>query len=411
MPNVIKYNVSAETLALKKGNFWIGTGDVGKGTTNITGYWNGITPPTGGYTVYLNRPSGGPIIFCPSNDSELISLTNTISGSSYTTVEQCLSYFSTENDKICLNKDYEPVITDGLVINLDAGFIPSYPRTGTTWYDNSSVGNNGTLVNGPTYGSNGSIVLDGTNDNIYIDFSGNTQNEYTFNIIFNTIGMSSSTSDRRSIFGLQYLNNYTYRQFNLELWGNTVRSYRGNGGNNAEGTDFFQYNTSATVTPNTFTRLSIVLNSTGALYYINGVLSGSITTTVVAPFDKIIIGSRSSTAVNVWNGNCYHFSVYNRALSAYEVSKNYIARIGSNILTDGLRLITSWSNLASLTTRTANSVIAPDGSMSATLFERTSISPNGHAQIRQSLPTIDLQPNTSYNVSFWAKKNLFNSIY
>jgi hypothetical protein len=30
MPNAIKYNVSAETLALKKGNFYIGTGDVGK---------------------------------------------------------------------------------------------------------------------------------------------------------------------------------------------------------------------------------------------------------------------------------------------------------------------------------------------------------------------------------------------
>jgi hypothetical protein len=31
MPNAIKYNTIAETLVLKKGNFWIGTGDVGKG--------------------------------------------------------------------------------------------------------------------------------------------------------------------------------------------------------------------------------------------------------------------------------------------------------------------------------------------------------------------------------------------
>jgi len=46
MPNAIKYNVSAETLALKKGNFWIGTGDVGKGPTSNTGYYNGITPPS-----------------------------------------------------------------------------------------------------------------------------------------------------------------------------------------------------------------------------------------------------------------------------------------------------------------------------------------------------------------------------
>jgi len=31
MPNAIKYSVSARSLALKKGNFWIGTGDVSKG--------------------------------------------------------------------------------------------------------------------------------------------------------------------------------------------------------------------------------------------------------------------------------------------------------------------------------------------------------------------------------------------
>jgi len=38
MANPIKYNTSAETLALKKGNFYIGTGDVGKGPTSSTCY-------------------------------------------------------------------------------------------------------------------------------------------------------------------------------------------------------------------------------------------------------------------------------------------------------------------------------------------------------------------------------------
>ncbi len=36
MPNPIKYSVSSQTLALKKGNFYIGTGDVGKGPTEVT---------------------------------------------------------------------------------------------------------------------------------------------------------------------------------------------------------------------------------------------------------------------------------------------------------------------------------------------------------------------------------------
>jgi len=57
-------------------------------------------------------------------------------------------------------------ITDGLVLALDAGNTKSYPGTGTIWNDVSGNGNNGTLINGPTFntGSNGSIVFDGVND-------------------------------------------------------------------------------------------------------------------------------------------------------------------------------------------------------------------------------------------------------
>ena len=62
MPNSIKYNTSAETLALKKGDFYIGTGDVSKGPTSTTGYYDGITPPAGGYTIYLNKAGNGPSI-------------------------------------------------------------------------------------------------------------------------------------------------------------------------------------------------------------------------------------------------------------------------------------------------------------------------------------------------------------
>lgn len=58
------------------------------------------------------------------------------------------------------------IITDGLVLCLDAANPKSYPRTGNTWFDLSGYGNNGTLTNGPVYNSenNGSIVFDGVND-------------------------------------------------------------------------------------------------------------------------------------------------------------------------------------------------------------------------------------------------------
>jgi hypothetical protein len=49
---------------------------------------------------------------------------------------------------------------------LDAGNTKSYPTSGTTWFDVSGNGYNGTLVNGPTFNTdnNGSIVFDGVND-------------------------------------------------------------------------------------------------------------------------------------------------------------------------------------------------------------------------------------------------------
>jgi len=55
MPNPIKYTTGTETLALKKGNFYIGTGDVGKGPSDVTGYYQGLSPSEGGYVIYMNR--------------------------------------------------------------------------------------------------------------------------------------------------------------------------------------------------------------------------------------------------------------------------------------------------------------------------------------------------------------------
>lgn len=167
MPNVVKYTTDAlPSNCLKKGNFAIGnnTGDYG-----LT-FYNGITPPSGGYTIYLNKASGGPSIYCPTNDSQLITITNQIASANYTTAAQCLNYFAGQSDKICVNRDYEGIVTNGLVLNLDAGFIPSYPTTGTTWYDIGPNILNGTLTNGPTFSSanSGSIVFDGTNDYVKI---------------------------------------------------------------------------------------------------------------------------------------------------------------------------------------------------------------------------------------------------
>ena len=198
MPNPIKYSTSAQTLALKKGNFWIGTGDVGKGPTSTTDYYNGITPPAGGYTIYLNKASGGPSIYTAANDSQLISLSNSIAGQTFATAAAALDWFATQTDKMVFNSDYPAIVTNGLVMNLDAGFTPSYPTTGTTWYDVGSGGSNGTLTNGPSFNSNngGFINFDGVDDYFEIN-------------------------QRVSLTEFQYYDNFT-----IELWvGNPVNSY------------------------------------------------------------------------------------------------------------------------------------------------------------------------------------------
>lgn len=170
MPNGIKYTTGAiETGCLKKGSMLIANNTADYGST----FYSGITPPSGGYTVYLNKATGGPSIYCPANDAQLISLTNSIAGASYTTAAQCLTYFVGQSDKICVNRDYEGIVTSGLVLNLDAGFTPSYPKSGTTWYDLSANVYNGTLTNGPTYdmADGGSIQFDGTNDYVTLGSS------------------------------------------------------------------------------------------------------------------------------------------------------------------------------------------------------------------------------------------------
>jgi len=348
MPNAIKYNLSAETLALKKGNFYIGTGDVGKGPTSSTGFYNGITPPSGGYTIYLNKASGGPSIYTVNTEAQLTALTNSISvmtnlvpnggnfadgtvnpfywsyggvhsvvdisnnrpyngsqstkalqivnggcwmstdgmmtvGKTYTfsfwarktdgtsgtvgndkgpvwnnqngsgelnnfsypwynsvlptttidgtwrrytytfyynaartqlyfygvvgttiftefqitegtaaggpgipTTSECLNWYSSvPTDKMIFNMDYPAIVTNGLLLNLDAGFVPSYPTVRSTWYDISSGGNNGSLINGPTFSSDngGSIVFDGVDDYGSLPFTYDVYNGGNYNPI------------------------------------------------------------------------------------------------------------------------------------------------------------------------------------------------------------------------------------
>jgi hypothetical protein len=63
--------------------------------------------------------------------------------------------------------------TTGLYMNLDASSATSYPGSGTTWFDLSGNNINGQIRNGAFYTSDsgGVINLDGTDDDVFIDYN------------------------------------------------------------------------------------------------------------------------------------------------------------------------------------------------------------------------------------------------
>ena len=73
---------------------------------------------------------------------------------------------------------YSPsIVTDRLVLHLDAANKKSYPGSGDSWYDRSGNGYNFTSINGPTY-SNGAFVFDGSNDYFHSPYSTTTTDNF-----------------------------------------------------------------------------------------------------------------------------------------------------------------------------------------------------------------------------------------
>jgi hypothetical protein len=111
------------------------------------------------------------------------------------------------------------VITDGLVLYLDAANPKSYSGSGTTCYDLSGYNTNATLVNGVSYTSAnaGGLVFDGTNDATLLPASalwnvGNSN--FTIEFWFKRTG-TSQTYGRY----FQLTNGDTFSAFSLSVKG------------------------------------------------------------------------------------------------------------------------------------------------------------------------------------------------
>ena len=101
------------------------------------------------------------------------------------------------------------VVEDGLVLSLDAGNTKSYPGSGTSWTD--LIGSNYGTIDGSTHnsGDGGSFVFDGTNDNVKIPYTAdsnisdalfNGSNNFTVEFWFNANNLPSDggTNSKKS---------------------------------------------------------------------------------------------------------------------------------------------------------------------------------------------------------------------
>lgn len=91
MANYIKSGTTLLTSVVKR-NVYVGIEGLAEyGPTVNTGFYNGITPPVGGYTIYVLKESQGPSIHVANNDSQCIFFLKSF-GATGTTISDVLAW-------------------------------------------------------------------------------------------------------------------------------------------------------------------------------------------------------------------------------------------------------------------------------------------------------------------------------
>jgi hypothetical protein len=210
------------------------------------------------------------------------------------------------------------IVTDGLVLALDAANPKSYPGSGTTWTDLSGKGNNGTLVNGVGYnGSNlGSLSFDGVDDRVEIPNSSQLQvNNFTLEAWVYPLNNSENGHIIRKE-GSYILSHYWASVQKLGVWMQRTGGWESTHAN-------------ITVPLNTWSHIVGTYDNSAVRIYYNGVQVTSTSKsgqTRVATNSVLINGSVSNSLPQ--NYNCSIVKIYNRALTAQEIKQNFNALRG-----------------------------------------------------------------------------------
>jgi hypothetical protein len=208
--------------------------------------------------------------------------------------------------------DYGDIIRNGLVLHLDAS---SYSGSGSTWYDLSGQGNNGT-INGATYDSSygGTMVFDGSDS---IDCGSPSNLSITVGTVCawfkkpHGSGYKGLVDKGRDGYGAWSLNvdeTANTATFKAHISGNSRLIVA----SSSYGNDIWTY-------------VCGVYDGTNLLIYQNGTLSNSASYSGTIGTNSVSVRVGSANDGLYFNGNIAHASIYNRALSAAEIQQNFNA--------------------------------------------------------------------------------------
>lgn len=205
------------------------------------------------------------------------------------------------------------IVETDLVFHVDAGNSSSYSGAGTTWTDLSTSGNDGTLVNGPTYGSGnqGFIEFDGIDD--YVNLSSDVLNPNSDWSIYSWVNVDSA-SESNTIVAKASASGALQ-----------VRVYNGS----VEVLDSFKVSvgtfTGFTASVSTWYNICVTRSSNTYSLYIDGSFVSSFTSSVVYDYGFRDIGNNWNNSAEYFNGKIAVVAAYSRALTASEISNNYNA--------------------------------------------------------------------------------------
>ena len=220
------------------------------------------------------------------------------------------------------------IVTDGLVLCLDAGNTKSYPGSGTAWTDLSGNSNTGTLENGVGYdsGNGGALSFDGSNDYVTASAS-NIFNNFSYDIW--CLPEATHEIDSQSTSGFGGLSGQRYI-----IGPEFVASPNAGSGISVGTNGISVYEHSASYMPPLLSH-SVTINSPAHIVvnYTNKVpslyLNGSfIKNGLTSPRTNVKITTNligAYPAYGVFLGKIYSAKFYNKALTAAEIQQNFNA--------------------------------------------------------------------------------------